>query len=189
MLNKPKFEQEPEERLDRLEEEVDALKRKTQFVEDDAEARRRAELYRLTGMEDDTLDNTRRVTINEGQIGLLWGLAVINMEAGAGGVNAFQVVYVSGSDTILPANSEETSHLGRVIGLALENITEAETGKVQLHGRVENTAWDLTPGAVYWLGTGGEITTVVPTTGFIQRVGTAKNATTLALNFSEPLLI
>ncbi len=113
----------------------------------------------------------------------------IEVTGGTGGVAAYQVVYVTSSDTVQAANAEEPSHAGRVVGMATEVIAQAETGKIQLSGEIENTLWSLVAGSAYFLSAGGDISNTPSSVGFIQRIGVAKSATKLLLNLSEPILL
>ena len=113
----------------------------------------------------------------------------ITVKGGVGGVNAFQLVIITLADTVQAANALEPSHAGRVVGMVTENIAEGVDGKAQTAGEVTNPLWNLVPGSAYFLASGGEIGVDIPVTGFIQRVGVAKNATKLLLSLSEPILI
>ena len=113
----------------------------------------------------------------------------VTATGGTGGVNAYQVVFATTTSDVQAANSAEPSHAGRVVGITTAAIAEGETGTVQQSGAITNPAWSLSPGEVYFLASGGNIGVNVPSSGFIQRIGTAKDTTTLIINMGEPIKI
>ena len=106
---------------------------------------------------------------------------------GTGGVNGFQVVFFGSDGMVYPADGENPTHAGLVVGMASAAIAEGENGLIQMAGEIENPAWALVPGAAYYLGMAGTMSTTPPESGFWQRIGVTKNSTTLVLNFSEPI--
>lgn len=109
--------------------------------------------------------------------------------AGSGGLQAYQIVYIDSEDTLKAANSNNSSHCGRVVGITTETAIEGEEINIRAIGKITNTLWDLTPGVAYYLSTGGEISTDIPLTGFFQRIGRALNSTTLIVELGEPVII
>jgi len=112
---------------------------------------------------------------------------MLKVTAGTGGLPAYRVVYITSLGTALAASNANPTHMGRVVGMTIETINEGETGIVRRIGRIENESWHLTPGAPYFLGEGGEIVSIIPTTGFIQYVGVAESAQVLALSLGIPV--
>jgi hypothetical protein len=105
----------------------------------------------------------------------------ITYTAGTGGITIGDAVYISGADTVLPANAD-IEGTSSVIGFA--KTTEAATNPVVVvtKGIVPGVLTGATPGAVYYLDiTNGQITTTVPTgsADVVLEVGYAKNATDL----------
>lgn len=111
----------------------------------------------------------------------------VEVTAGTGGVQAFQVVMMANTGKIQAANGEEPSHAGRVVGMTTEAIAEDETGYCCQVGEITNPVWALTPGSSYYLVAGGEINLSPPNTGFIQQIGVSKNSTTLILQLGVPI--
>lgn len=108
--------------------------------------------------------------------------------AGTGGINAYQVVIIDPvSGTSVPADGTNVTHAGLVIGMATENIAEGEDGYVQQSGEIENLAWDLDPGNVYYLDVAGTISKTPPVSGFWQKIGVAIDSVTLALQIGEAI--
>ena len=98
---------------------------------------------------------------------------------GSGGVNGFQVVYLASDGTARPADGFNPTHAGKVVGLASAAQPEGEPAIIQLAGEIKNPAWHLTPGGVYFLVAGGEISMTPPESGFVQKIGVAKTSTEL----------
>ena len=107
---------------------------------------------------------------------------------GSGGLNAFQVCFIALDGTARPADGTNPTHAGKVVGLASTAQPEGEPAIIQLAGEIENPMWHLTPGEVYFLVTGGEISMTPPESGFVQKIGVAKTSTVLVINLGEPTL-
>ena len=107
---------------------------------------------------------------------------------GSGGVNGFQVVYLASDSTARPADGTNRTHAGKVIGLTAAAQPEGVPATIQLAGEIENPVWHLTPGEVYFLVAGGEISMTPPESGFVQKIGVAKTSTVLVINLGEPTL-
>jgi hypothetical protein len=107
---------------------------------------------------------------------------------GSGGVNGFQVVYLASNGTARPADGTNQTHAGKVIGLTTAAQPEGVPATIQLAGEIENPVWHLTPGEVYFLVVGGEISMTPPESGFVQKIGVAKTSTVLVINLGEPTL-
>ncbi len=116
-----------------------------------------------------------------------FGTVLGRFVAGPGGVPAFRVVFVATDGTIRSASCYNLSHMGRIVGMTVEDIPEGKSGLVYRIGAVENSEWNLSPGEVYFLGDGGEITRTRPASGFILVVGVAESVTRLALSIGIPV--
>jgi hypothetical protein len=112
---------------------------------------------------------------------------ILKVTAGTGGLLAYRIVYITSLGTALAASNANPTHMGRVIGMTVEAISESETGLVRRIGRIENESWSLIPGTPYFLGEGGEIINTVPESGFIQYVGVAESIHVLALSLGIPV--
>jgi len=113
----------------------------------------------------------------------------LKVVAGTGGLLAYHIVYITSLGTAQSASNLNLTHMGRVVGITIEDILEGESGLVQRIGRVENQNWNLITGTPYFLGDGGEIINTVPKNGFIQYVGVAENEKVLAFSLGIPIKI
>lgn len=108
---------------------------------------------------------------------------------GTGGMSAYQVAFISSANTIMSANAVNTSHAGRIVGILTADGTAGATGTVKTSGEINNPAWNLNAGSIYYLGSGGEITSVPPTVGFVQKMGVAQDVTTLFVQIEPPIIL
>ena len=112
---------------------------------------------------------------------------MFKVTAGTGGLPAYRIVYITSLGTALAASNANPTHMGRVVGMTVEEIAEGEQGIVRRIGRIENESWSLTPGMPYFLGEGGEIINTIPESGFIQYIGVAESVHVLALSLGIPI--
>jgi len=124
---------------------------------------------------------------NMGKIDNAFSTTFLKVIAGVGGLLAYHIVYITSLGTALAASNANPTHMGRVVGMTVEEIAEGEQGIVRRIGRIENESWNLTPGTPYFLGEGGEIVNTVPESGFIQYVGVAESEHVLALSLGIPV--
>jgi hypothetical protein len=76
----------------------------------------------------------------------------------------------------------------RFIGILMTSASAAdESVTVRRQGRVSELAWSWTPGPV-WVGDSGVLTQTPPASGWLLRVGTAINATTIDIEPEPPIL-
>jgi hypothetical protein len=103
------------------------------------------------------------------------------------GVTVGDVVYSTGADTGDLATNTILSTVRGIVGVVTAKPT-LTTATIAYAGELAFFA-GLTPGATYYLGTLGSITTNPPGTpgSVIRRIGIAKNSTTLVINLGEPV--
>ena len=91
------------------------------------------------------------------------------------------------SGKLVVASHDNINIIGNVFGItkgassAGSYVTIIGTG-----GQLDGFS-GLTVGAKYYLSTNGQLTTTVPTTGFIQQMGVAMTTTMLAVNLGLPI--
>lgn len=75
-------------------------------------------------------------------------------------------------------------------GFVLAAVANAANATVYLGG-MNNARSGLTPGALYFLGTAGGVTTTAPSAvgNLIQEIGVASNATTIQFDYDAPIVI
>lgn len=81
-----------------------------------------------------------------------------------------------------------SASFGRVIGLAGDGIQRGRAGRVIRVGEITNPDWAWNTGEQIFLsGTG--IANSAPTSGFVQRIGTASGQTKMVVDLGEPILL
>lgn len=86
------------------------------------------------------------------------------------------------------ANGGNTAFYGKVIGIALVAIANGFSGSVAEAGEVTNPAWTWSAGDLIFIN-GGVLSSVAPSTGWSQAVGTAKSPITIIVDLSPPILL
>jgi hypothetical protein len=138
----------------------------------------------------------RGPTGREGARGLRGESGPQGVSGGGGGGATVEIVSVEPVAKYSPvcsdgrvADSNDLSSLGRVAGVSADEA--AGPGfpfKVQVVGEISNEAWSWSAGDIVYLnGTG--LSTSAPASGFIQRIGAAKNSSTIVINLSDPVLL
>lgn len=90
-----------------------------------------------------------------------------------------------GSDGMLELASSTGSP---AIGFLRDAVDSGDDAAMFLTGTI-NGFLGLIPNTIYYLGTNGAITATVPTSGWLQELGTATATDTLALKISDPIQI
>lgn len=119
----------------------------------------------------------------------LFGKGAYKVNVGFGGVDLFQVVILTTSGNVIPADPTDVSHAGKVYGITLQAALGGDVTTICRSGSVSNDNWLLSPSNTYYLDLGGGITDVMPTTGFMQPLGIAETTNTLFLHISEPIIL
>lgn len=86
------------------------------------------------------------------------------------------------------ANSNNTSRRASTLGLALVYINTGMTGEIMVNGDVYNPAWSFNRGDIIFLN-GTSISTIPPSTGFIQVVAKAIEPNILRIIVELPFLL
>lgn len=86
------------------------------------------------------------------------------------------------------ADKDTTTDKFKVLGMTTGAATTGSEATVQVSGYITEAGWNFTVGSPVFLSTNGHITQTAPTSGFRMIVGRPKTATTLFLDFSEPII-
>jgi hypothetical protein len=82
----------------------------------------------------------------------------------------------------------DTSNIRKHLGFANNDASVNTTVMVYHDGVIVFSGWGLTPDAVYYATTDGNITTTPPSTGIKMAVGVAIDSNSLKIEFSEPVI-
>lgn len=96
------------------------------------------------------------------------------------------VCWSSTANTLVRADASVDAS-SRVFGLAGAAISASASGVIVSGGVIAGCLTGATPGAPYWLASGGGLTATIPTTSGnrVVRIGFAKNATDLYVHFQD----
>lgn len=95
----------------------------------------------------------------------------------------FDVVNGDGSK----ADSSVIGKRGKVVGIAQQNINLGFAGDIQHIGHITNNLWSFVQGDIIFLN-GTILSTIPPTTGFIQKIGVAIAPNTIDINITNAIL-
>lgn len=112
---------------------------------------------------------------------------------GIGGVQAYQIVFITSANTIMPSDCNNETIANRIVGIALETGLEGSNVKVKKIGGVINPSWigSFVTSDIVYVGNGGLITkNPINTVGFIQKIGFFDNDLgSLVLDFGDCVLL
>jgi hypothetical protein len=86
------------------------------------------------------------------------------------------------------ADSSDLSHAGKLVGITSGAITSGSSGVIITAGELDGFS-GLTPNAKVYLQPNGVISSTFPSSGFVQQVGIAENATKILINIQPSLVL
>lgn len=112
---------------------------------------------------------------------------------GTGGVQAYQVVFLTSANAVMVADASNPTMANLIVGIALGTANEGDTIKVRNSGRISNSAWSsmVNSADVIYVGNSGNITNDVSTltNGFYQKLGIMEDSDTLLLGIEDSVII
>lgn len=97
-------------------------------------------------------------------------------------IAAFQVVTVDGR----VADSNTVSDRDKILGIATTAKASGFPGQAVIEGQIQNTAWTFTSGDIIYLN-GTALSTVAPTSGFLQKIATAITSDKIIVEINRPI--
>ena len=88
---------------------------------------------------------------------------------------------------VYKADKDNLNHLKLPKYIAMTSKFATEIVTIREEGLITNNLWSLSPNISQFLGNNGNITEIVPTTGFVQKIGVAINANILDLEIGQPI--
>lgn len=104
-------------------------------------------------------------------------------------ITAYSLVGIDVDGKVFEISADNLTHGGKLLGMSLEPTTTGNQCSVQIFGEVTNPSWLLSNSSDYFVGINGQLTSNAMSLAFTQRVGKAKNPTTLILNIGECILL
>jgi len=86
------------------------------------------------------------------------------------------------------ADSVNLTHRGKVVGISLQTVLSGISFRVVTEGEIINNTWTWVAGDIIYLN-GINLSTIAPSSGFIQKIGKAKNNTTIIVQLGESILL
>lgn len=118
----------------------------------------------------------------------LGGTNVVYYTAGAA-VSNHSIVAIDAANTVVHADNTIMDHVNKIIGITTGAALLGEQVPVQLDGEIVEPSWTWTLGSPVYLGTNGQLTQVVPVSGFSIMVGIPTTSTKMRLRFREPVVL
>ena len=127
----------------------------------------------------------------QGQQGIPGG-NVPHTGVAATGIAAFQVLGTvaagNGAVQVQPVSSATPGQAGTVVGIATDAGSTGQTVSYVDGGPIANAAWSWVPGPVFF-DNNGQLTQSAPAGGFVQSVGRAIDAHTIAVELGDAVVI
>jgi len=100
-----------------------------------------------------------------------------------------RAVLLDGAGCAVYADSSDTSHTGRLLGITAHAAVAGELVTVHVIGEILESSWAWNLARSVFLGTHGQLTQVQPTTGFVQIIGQPITAQSLFINPKHPIIL
>lgn len=107
-------------------------------------------------------------------------------------IGVYHAVRLTTSGTVEVCDPAVEADIDTLLGIATQSVSAAAPLVVQLAGEMTDGGWAWTPGAPIWLGTGGVLTTTIPSEGTVAalvRMGVAVTATLIRIDIEEPIYL
>jgi hypothetical protein len=101
-------------------------------------------------------------------------------------LSALKLIKLNNLDQLVYADSSSDA---TVLGLTFQAVSGGVAPTVVLSGLVTDPSWNWARGAPLYLGSSGDITTIVPVSGYIVPIGNAEAPTTINLKISQGVQI
>jgi len=101
-------------------------------------------------------------------------------------VSALRLVRLDSNNNLVVADKDIDATL---LGLTIQSAIADAFPTVILSGLYSDSSWNWTRGSPLYLGTNGNISALVPSSGFIVPIGRAENPTTVNINVSQGVQI
>lgn len=92
------------------------------------------------------------------------------------------------NSTAISASNTNLTHAGKIIGITTGSALSGNPAIIQAVGELEGF-YGLTVNSKVYLQSNGTISSIIPTTGFIQQVGIALTSTKILINLQPSLVI
>ena len=87
------------------------------------------------------------------------------------------------------ADKDTSAHYATVRGITTGAVLIGNTATIQVQGPMSEPSWSWTPNEPIYLGSNGQLTQTVPTTGAIIQIAVADTATQIMIDRKMPIII
>lgn len=99
-----------------------------------------------------------------------------------------QALVVQSDGKAVLGHHESLDQYGKYVGIAAADALVDEKVYSQMYGLVYNSSWNWTVGLPVFVGTGGQLTQGIPTTGYRQVAGVAHSPTSIFMQMYLPVI-
>jgi len=99
-----------------------------------------------------------------------------------------RVVVLNASEQVIYADSTNTTHADKILGVTTGASNLGENVTIQTYGEMVEPSFAFTPGQAVYASTNGLMTQTPPTSGFKRGIGFALAATKLFIDLREPVI-
>lgn len=107
----------------------------------------------------------------------------------AGETISGQSLVMLNNGVLFKFNQSDENNFSKTIGITQTSANIGDLVNVIYQGKLNNPGWNLTPNGIYYAGDNGSITTTVPLTGIILRVGIAIDSDNLNVSLSHEYIV
>lgn len=104
-------------------------------------------------------------------------------------LSGHRVVRPTTSHRIVYADHTELDYSAATLGVTLQSVEAGAYVKVATSGEIVEPSWRWEVGPPIFLGTGGGLTQIPPTTGFQLIVGVATSPTTMLVSIKQSIIL
>lgn len=133
----------------------------------------------------DAYEVTDPTVVNNITVNKPVALARISPVAGEN-IGKYKMVALS-SGLAVHCDNTISAHSRSTLGISEEATSQGFAASIVTAGEVINIGWSLTVDAPVYASTSGDITQVVPTTGFLLKIGIALSATSISVDIDLPI--
>lgn len=100
-------------------------------------------------------------------------------------IGGHRIVTLNSDGKVEHADQATTAHYGKIVGISTGAASVGNTVTIRSSGKLTEPSWSWNPQNILFLGADGVITATPPSTGVLQSIGYAIDATTIFINITQ----
>lgn len=116
------------------------------------------------------------------------GSSIVKYTAGEN-LGGHKLVVIDNSEKAYYADTMNTSHLNKVVGITINAAMRNTAADIQTYGILSEPSWNWDILKPVFAGFNGTLTQLVPSVGFIQQVATVISPTKIFINIRAPIVV